>query len=115
MGIIDIMPSGVLSESFARMLEEKSLIKIRWPIYKHLSAPETVHWAVTYKCGQSCPDCYVARHKRLFTNELDTQDALKLVDKIADSGVFQLAIGGGEPFLRNDLEDIVRSALGKRA
>lgn len=111
-GIIDIMPSGV-SESFARILEEKSLVKIRWPIYKHLSAPETVHWAVTFKCGQSCPDCYVERHKRLFTNELDTQDALKLVDKIADSGVFQLAIGGGEPFLRNDLEDIVRSARNR--
>ncbi|MDA8227116.1 MAG: hypothetical protein M0T74_05325 [Desulfitobacterium hafniense] len=51
------------------------------------------------------------RHKRLFTNELDTQDAHKLINKIADSGVFQLAIGGGEPLMRNDLEDIVHRAV----
>ncbi|NSW89532.1 MAG: hypothetical protein HPY74_02420 [Firmicutes bacterium] len=94
MGIINVMPNGVLSENYRKMLEEKSLIKIKWPTYEHLSAPETVHWAVTFKCGESCPDCYIARHKRLFAYELDTQDALKLISKIADSGVFQLAIGG---------------------
>ena len=84
--------------------------KIQWPEYKHSSAPETIHWALTYRCEQSCPDCYVSRYRNGTIRELDSQQALKLVDKIAGSGAFQLAIGGGEPFLRNDLNDIVQSA-----
>ncbi|PHJ37716.1 hypothetical protein P378_14625 [Desulforamulus profundi] len=113
MGIIDVMPNGILSEDYRKRLQEKNLIKLRWPAYEHLSAPETVHWAVTYKCGEACPDCYIERHKSLFTNELDTQAAYNLISKIADSGVFQLAIGGGEPLIRNDLEDIVHRASEK--
>jgi len=71
-----------------------------------LSAPETVHWAVTYRCQESCPDCY-ARRFSFIKNELDTYQALKLIDKIAHWGVFQLAIGGGEPFIREDLPQLV--------
>jgi radical SAM protein with 4Fe4S-binding SPASM domain len=77
--------------------------------YPWLSAPETVHWAVTYQCSENCPDCYVRRFS--FDNtELDNRDALKLIDKIADWGVFQLAIGGGEPFARRDLPQLVNHA-----
>ena len=107
------MPKGILSENYRKMLEEKSLIKLKWPMYEHLSAPETVHWAITFKCDETYPDCYIERHKRLFAGELDTQDSFKLVDKIANSGVSQLAIGGGEPFIREDLEYIVRYAAEK--
>lgn len=113
MGIIDVLPRGVLSENHRKMFEEENLKKLKWPSDEHLSAPETVHWAVTYKCDESCPDCYIERHKGLFTSELDTQDAYKLINKIADIGVFQLAIGGGEPLIRNDLEDIVHRASEK--
>ncbi len=109
-GIIDVMPNGVLSEDYKRLLEEKSRIELRWPEYQHLSAPETIHWAVTYRCEEACLDCYIQRHKGSCTNELDTQEAYKLISKIAESGAFQLAIGGGEPFVRNDLEEIVQRA-----
>lgn len=33
-----------------------------------------------------------------------------MIDKIADAGVFQLAIGGGEPFMRDDLVNILAKA-----
>lgn len=113
MGIIHVMPEGILSDKYRNILEEKNFTKLKWPAYSCLSAPETIHWAVTFKCDKSCPDCYIQRHKRLFTNELDTEDSYKLINKIANMGVFQLAIGGGEPLLRNDLEDIVRRAWEK--
>lgn len=74
-----------------------------------LFAPETVHWAVTYRCDAHCPDCYAERlsHSR---KELDTAEALRLIDKLADWKVLQLAIGGGEPFARHDLPQLVRHA-----
>lgn len=74
-----------------------------------LSAPETIHLAVTYHCDENCPDCYVARFSSS-KNELNTHEALKLIDKIADWHVFQLAIGGGEPFIRPDLPQLVQHA-----
>ena len=80
--------------------------------YPWLSAPETVHWAITYRCDQDCPDCYARRF--FFTkDELDTSDALKLIDKIAGWNVFQLAIGGGEPFAREDLQELIQYAAAK--
>ncbi|NLB41718.1 MAG: radical SAM protein [Clostridiales bacterium] len=113
LGVFESMPKGTLNEESYRRLKESSRMIIKWPAYTHLSAPETVHWAMTYKCGEDCPDCYMERHKREFTSELNTQEALKLIDKISDAGVFQLAIGGGEPFLRNDLEALVAYAHAK--
>ncbi len=80
--------------------------------YPWLSAPETVHWAVTYRCSENCPDCY-ARRFSFVNTELDNSDALKLIDKVADWGVFQLAIGGGEPFARRDLPEIVNHAANQ--
>ncbi len=80
------------------------------PPSPRLTAPETVHWAITYQCEQKCPDCYARRHVTLLGGELDTKDALQVVDKLAKWGVFQLAIGGGEPLLRPDLPAICEHA-----
>jgi radical SAM protein with 4Fe4S-binding SPASM domain len=79
----------------------------------HLSAPETVHLAVTYRCDNTCIDCYSRKHAQYISTELDTLQMCGVIDKISDSGVFQLAIGGGEPFVRNDLGLIVKHAASK--
>lgn len=102
-----------------RIIEQSDELPIS-PVFKNknlneithrpwLSAPETVHWAVTYRCSENCPDCYTHRFS-FIKEELNTTDSLKLIDKIAKWNVFQLAIGGGEPFLRDDLLQIVRHA-----
>jgi len=67
----------------------------------HLSAPESVHLAVTYRCGNNCIDCYSRRHMPTTGTELDASQMCGVIDKISDIGVFQLAIGGGEPFVVN--------------
>jgi len=106
--ILAVMPQGVLKKDCS--LEHSNRYRIEWPSTQVLSAPETLHWAVTFTCDANCPDCYVRRHKDKFAAELATKDALKVIDKIADAGVFQLAIGGGEPFLRADLAALVARA-----
>ncbi|MCL1917422.1 MAG: radical SAM protein [Peptococcaceae bacterium] len=80
-------------------------------IDKVLSAPETVHLAVTYRCHEDCPDCYARNYAS--SGELDTAAMCGIIDDIARQSVFQLAIGGGEPFLRSDLRDIVCYATNK--
>ena len=90
-------------ESLNLILEES------WPDFQPLRAPETVHWAVTYRCEKECPDCYVRRHQQEF-KELSKEEAFKVIDKLAEWGVFQLAIGGGEPLLYDNLPDVVEYA-----
>jgi len=83
---------------------------VSWPARPGLSAPETVHWAITYRCDARCPDCYARRNSRQSAGELDTRDALHVVDALAEWGVLQLAIGGGEPLLRQDLPMLAEHA-----
>lgn len=73
------------------------------------SAPETVHWAVTYRCNQKCPDCYTGRFS-FPKSELTTREALMVIDKMVRWQIFQLTFGGGEPFLRKDLPQLVKHA-----
>ena len=83
---------------------------VSWPASPGLSAPETVHWAITYRCEAQCADCYARRNSPQFAAELDTRNALRVLDALAEWGVFQLAIGGGEPLLRRDLPMLAEHA-----
>ena len=76
-----------------------------------LTAPETVHLAVTYRCSQHCPDCYARGFSA--DKELDTEAMCGIIDDMATHGVFQLAIGGGEPFVRQDIKTLVQHATSK--
>ncbi|MHB1405946.1 MAG: radical SAM protein [Desulfitobacteriaceae bacterium] len=105
-----IMPNGLLHKDCDHSSNHWDETGINWPSDQFLSAPETVHWAVTFKCDLDCPDCYIRRHRDDFTSELDTKEALTIIDRIADAGVFQLAIGGGEPLLREDITSLVARA-----
>ena len=81
-----------------------------WPRGPHLAAPVTVHWAVSYECTSNCPECYVRRHAHGFSDELALPKALRLVEILADWGVFELAIGGGEPLEFPLLPAVVKEA-----
>ena len=76
-----------------------------------MSAPETVHFAVTYRCEGYCPDCYC--RGRISKEESSTTQVCSIIDDIANESVFQLAIGGGEPFIRPDLVDIAGHATNR--
>jgi radical SAM protein with 4Fe4S-binding SPASM domain len=73
----------------------------------YLSAPTTVHLSLTETCNLDCPACYVVKSEEL---PLDTPQVEQLISELAEMKVFQLAIGGGEPFLRKDLGHLVRYA-----
>jgi len=73
-----------------------------------LSTPETVHLAITARCNLSCPGCYVPRFGA--EPELTTAELCGLIDQWAQMRVFQLAVGGGEPLLREDLFDVLAYA-----
>lgn len=81
-----------------------------WPSGSHLAAPVTVHWAVTHNCLLRCPECYVRRYTQGFSTELTLPESLRLVKVLADWGVFEVAIGGGEPLGFPLLPAIIKEA-----
>lgn len=108
--ILVVIPYGRLNKGLDDLLKYREQGTINWPSTQVISTPETVHWAVTFQCDLDCPDCYVRRHRSDFPTELDTKQALEMIDRIADAGVFQLALGGGEPLLRDDIMSLVARA-----
>lgn len=80
-----------------------------WSRENHLSAPLRVHFSCTKNCNFRCKHCYSSSGNP-YPDELTTQEIKKLLDELANLGCFEMAIGGGEPFLREDLPDIIHHA-----
>jgi len=78
------------------------------PVQVH--APFLVVWNFTYKCNLKCKHCY-SESGNVSKSELSTEEALKVVDQLADFGVTSLAFSGGEPLMRKDFFEVARHAV----
>ncbi|MBS1794342.1 MAG: radical SAM protein [Acidobacteria bacterium] len=62
-------------------------------------------WEITLKCNLACVHCG-SRAARSRTRELSTAEALDLVRQLAGAGIDEVALIGGEAFLRRDWLEI---------
>jgi radical SAM protein with 4Fe4S-binding SPASM domain len=69
-------------------------------------------WEITLACDLACRHCG-SRAGRERPDELTTAEALDLVEQMADLGVKEVTVIGGEAYLREDWLEIVR-AIRKR-
>lgn len=71
-----------------------------------------VSWNTTNACNQNCAHCYrdagAARQE-----ELDTKEAVALIDQVAAAGFKIFIFSGGEPLLREDIYELVAYACQK--
>lgn len=65
---------------------------------------------VTQRCNLNCRGCYSLDEKRNKLSDASTEDIYHAIDELAAAGIQQLIISGGEPFLRDDLPEIIRHA-----
>jgi radical SAM protein with 4Fe4S-binding SPASM domain len=72
-------------------------------------APESVHLQLNNVCNLRCPSCYVSLQME-DNGSLPVERWITLVDEMADMGVFQLALGGGEPLMSPNFEPIVQQS-----
>ncbi|MBI2938400.1 MAG: radical SAM protein [Thaumarchaeota archaeon] len=72
-------------------------------------APESVHLQLNNVCNLHCPSCYV-NLQRGDDGSLPVERWMTLVDEIADMGVSQLALGGGEPLMSHHFVAIVQQS-----
>lgn len=74
---------------------------------------ERVFWSVTGRCNFRCRHCYMDAPDSAL-GELSTEEALRLIDQMAECGVLQVDITGGEPFVRKDLWRLIDRILSHR-
>src|SRR5688500_6350917 len=73
-----------------------------------LDAPICLTWELTYACNLSCVHCLSSSGKR-DPRELSTQQCKDIIDELERMQVFYVNIGGGEPTVRSDFWELVRS------
>jgi len=64
-------------------------------------------WEITLKCNLKCFHCEFSAGKAT-PDELSTDEALDLCEGLKKAGCKRVILMGGEPFLRNDWEDIAK-------
>ena len=75
------------------------------------NAPFTIAWELTRACAYACQHCRAEAQPRRDPQELDTQEALRLIDQLAGFGTHPiLVLTGGDPLMRRDLFEIASHA-----
>jgi molybdenum cofactor biosynthesis enzyme MoaA len=64
---------------------------------------------VTYRCNFRCPFCGYWRDKLGLEAETTVQQFAEGAKKLAQYGTLMISLAGGEPLLRTDLPQIIRS------
>ncbi|MBL7069705.1 MAG: radical SAM protein [Candidatus Omnitrophica bacterium] len=79
------------------------------------TSPIKAMFELTYRCNLKCRHCYVVppKDEERGTKELTTKEVFLILDQLAAAGCLNLGFTGGEPFLRNDIFDILRYAKTK--
>ncbi|HSE01326.1 MAG TPA: pyrroloquinoline quinone biosynthesis protein PqqE [Burkholderiales bacterium] len=72
--------------------------------------PYTLIAELTYRCPLRCPYCSNPVDWARRRKELDTQTWLRVLREAEDLGVVQLNLTGGEPLVRDDLEQLIEGA-----
>lgn len=69
--------------------------------------PIYAHWGITHRCDITCRMCGIWKHGNE-DEELSLAQVARLADVLSELGVIQVSIGGGEPFCRQDLPEVIR-------
>ena len=106
-----------------KQLTEDSLIEVsssasplrpeQYYKYYHNRYVERVFWSVTGRCNFRCRHCYMDAPDAAL-GELSTEEAFDLIDQMAECGVQNVDITGGEPFVRKDFWQLVDRILSRK-
>lgn len=98
---LPIAPTAEPSKKSLPLADETRAIDRRWqPVY--------AVWETTLRCDLACRHCG-SRAGRSRPDELSTEEALDLVRQMAELGVNEVTVIGGEAYLRDDWLEIIRA------
>ena len=104
------MTSSNLSE---RASAERSLHNAHMVHADFDKAPFTIAWEVTRACAYACVHCRADALHTPDPHELNTEESLRLIDRLAEFGSPILVFTGGDPMMRRDLHELIAYATQK--
>ncbi len=86
----------------------------RTPTEADFAAPHPIYcvWEITLACDLGCRHCG-SRAGKARPDELTTEECLDVVDQLADLGIRETTLIGGEAYLRDDWTIIARALVDK--
>jgi MoaA/NifB/PqqE/SkfB family radical SAM enzyme len=75
-----------------------------------LVPPDHVYFSLTNRCNLRCRMCDISRNPTTAQEELSTAKIKEIIRQIKELGVRHLIFSGGDPFLRNDIMEIIEFA-----
>lgn len=72
--------------------------------------PRTVLWEATRRCDFRCIHCGAYDEENSKMKEMDTAQVKKIIEELGNFGVKYFFVTGGEPFLRDDLMEMMSFA-----
>ena len=72
--------------------------------------PYAVLAELSHRCPLQCPYCSNPVNLEKASNELETEDWVRVIEEAADMGILHIHFSGGEPTVRKDLEILVEKA-----
>ncbi len=101
---------GTVSDVMKHRQGRSGEVPSRYLAFSGMPRP-VIFWNLTDRCNLSCVHCYSRSGPGHDTSgELNTGEALDLIDDLAGSGVPLILFSGGEPLLRHDLWELARHA-----
>lgn len=70
-----------------------------------------IDFQVTKRCNLNCQFCCGADKNK---NDVDTDVIKKVIDKLTLAGVDRIVLTGGEPLIRNDIDEIIKYIRNKK-
>ena len=75
--------------------------------------PFILFWEVTRACALACRHCRAIAQPQAHPQELNHEEALALVDEIADLAPPMLVLTGGDPMMRRDIFGLIERAASR--
>jgi len=95
-----LMADHLIRKSMLNVVRGISHFGLKMP--QPTAVPVVIVWNYTNHCNLSCLHCH-QNSGETDEEELTTEEALKLVEKLGEAGISILTFSGGEPLLRQDL------------
>jgi AdoMet-dependent heme synthase len=96
-----------------RAASERALHNAHMGVADFNQAPFTIAWEVTRACAYACVHCRADAMHTPDPNELNHEEALRLIDRLANFGSPILVFTGGDPMMRKDLYELIAYATQK--
>ncbi len=83
-------------------------------ISKVMRTPRTVDVEITSRCNLRCKYCYYFDNQAVNYVDLPKEDWLQFFDELGRCAVMDVNLAGGEPFIREDLQELLEGIVRNR-